>query len=87
MVASNIHARFKSNVAYIYDSVFDQLGDESLVLVKTMFSISSGYAAEVQMITMQKQHECNDCGVLPLVQWCHLHLEKILVVSYIIKKI
>ena len=87
VVASNMHTRFKSNVVYIYDSVFDQLDDESLLLVKTMFSNSSGYAAEVQMANMQKQHGGNDYGVLPLLQWCHLHLEKILVVSNIIKKI
>ena len=61
-----MHARFKSNVAYIYDSVFDQLDNESLVLVKTMFSNSSGYATEVQMANMQKQHGGNDCGILAI---------------------
>ena len=54
---------FKSNVVYIYDSVFDQLENKSLVLVKTLFSNSSGYAAEVQMANMQKQHGSIDCGV------------------------
>ena len=42
VVASNMHTIFKSNVVYIYDSIFDQLDDESLLFVKTLFSNSSG---------------------------------------------
>ena len=56
---------FKSNLVYIYDSVFDHLDEESLLLVKTMFNNSSGCTVEIQnyMANMQKQHGGNDCGV------------------------
>ena len=53
VVASNMHTT-KSNVVYIYDSVFDQLDEESLLLVKTMFSNSSSCTVEVQMANVQR---------------------------------
>ena len=66
VVASNMHTIFKSNLVYIYDSIFDQLDDESLLLVKTMFSNSSGCTVQVQMANLQKQRGGNDCGVFSI---------------------
>ena len=52
-----------SNLVCIYDSVFDQLDDESLLLVKTMFSSSSSGTMEIHMANMQKQRGGDECGV------------------------
>ena len=65
IVASNVHVRCKSNLVYIYDSVFDQLDDESSLLVKKMFANNSG-TVEVYMSNMQKQHGGDDCGLFTI---------------------
>ena len=63
VVASIIHAACKSNLVFAYDSVFNELDDESLLLVKTMFSNSSSSTIKVEMANMQKQRGAYDCGV------------------------
>ena len=39
------------------------IDDESLLLVKTMFSDSSSYTMKFEMANMQKQRGADDCGV------------------------
>ena len=56
-----MHVTFKSNLVYIYDSVFDQLDNESLLLEKTMFSNSSSSTVKVEMANMQMQSGGDDC--------------------------
>ena len=61
VVASKIHAACKS---FVYDSVFNELDDESLLLVKTMFSDSSSSMMKVEMANMLKQRGAVIAGCL-----------------------
>ena len=63
---------FKSKVVHSYNSIFDQLNDESLLFVKAIFSNSSSCTVEVQIPNIQKQYEGDDCGVFVIAMMVSL---------------